>query len=102
VWEVAVYRHLPDEAIRQRPASWLFAEYERVAEAQWRQVTVQVMAVETGVGRALAQALGGKSPPDLPDYDDLVARASSRKDRLPAWQRAYERANPGRARQTPE
>jgi len=101
-WEIAVHRHLPDESIRQRPAAWLFAEYQRVAEAQWRQTTVWGMAVETGVGRALSQALGGKKPPDLPDYNELTAQVPSRKDRLPAWHHVFERANPDRARQTPE
>ena len=102
MWEVATYRHLSDESIRQRSAAWLFAEYERVAEAQWRRTTLWVMAVETGVGRALSQALGGKKPPDLPDYDELVAEASQVRKRLPAWQYVYERANPDRAKQTPE
>ena len=95
-WEVATFRHLPDEAVTQKPVVWLFAEYERVAEARWRGTTEQIAATQTGVGRALAQAFGKGDLPDLPDYDEIVESSKPLEDRLPAWHKAFEQANEGR------
>ena len=94
-FEVATFRHLPDDAVVHRPVSWLLAEYERVAEARWRATTEQVVAVQLGVSRALAAALGGKGLKELPTYEELLEEQGRPEEQLPAWQRRFEQVNVG-------
>ena len=56
-------------------------------------MTEQVLAVQLGVGRALALAFGAKRLPDLPEYGDAV-EGGQRRGRLPEWMRRFEEANP--------
>jgi len=95
-WEVATFRHWDDEAVTRKPVAWLFAEYERMAEAKWRATTERIAATQTGVGRALAQALGKGDLPDLPDYEEILKMRQPEQDRLPAWMEKFEEANEGR------
>ena len=59
-------------------------------------MTEEVLAVQLGVGRALAQAFGKGNLPDLPEYDEVIGGSS--RSSLPNWMKQFENANPGRAK----
>lgn len=93
---MATFRHLPNEAITIYSVPWLFAEYERVAEARWNDTAQTVAAVQLGVTRSLAVMLGSGKPDELPTYKELLEQ--QRKERgqdqeKPAWMLEYERVN---------
>ena len=71
--------------ILSRPAEWFLDRWERYLRLHYQDMTAQVAAVQAGVSRALAQALGGKKRlPSLPSYDearqDIEARMMERED----------------------
>ena len=71
--------------VLSRPAGWFLDRWERYLRLHYQDMTAQVAAVQAGVSRALAQALGGKKRlPSLPSYDearkDIEARALERDD----------------------
>jgi len=58
-----------------------------------------VATTELGVARALTAALGGKSAGKIQSFDE-ASRMRRRENRLPAWQRAFEKVNSDRVIQT--
>ena len=76
------------------PAKDIIRQYRPVVRWRYEELTKQITSTELGVQRALVVALGGKEPSDIPSYDEMTKR-NDRKDRLPAWQRQFEKVNPG-------
>lgn len=68
--------------------------------AQWEETVQEISTTEAGVARALALAFGGKRPPSLPSFDEVIEQARRRhlprEARLPAWMVEYERVNKDR------
>lgn len=94
VFEVAVFRHQPDEWVAGKSVVWLIAEYERVNRARWNDTLDRIMATELGTSRALAQVLSKDKLPDLPSYEQSLRKRSGQDSQLPAWQYDFEAANP--------
>lgn len=74
-----------EDDILGHPAEWFLDRWERYLRLHYQDMTAQVAAVQAGVSRALAQALGGKKKlPSLPSYDearqDIEARMAERDD----------------------
>jgi hypothetical protein len=92
-FEVAIALHISETEALAYPASQLVHRYEWIEEAEWQRVVSAISATETGVGRALLQALAGKSPDKLPTYDEVLRRQRHERPPLPDWQQDFEEAN---------
>lgn len=97
-FDVATYRHLPDNVITLRPPAWLFDQYERVQRFRWGEFNQAIMAAETGTARALARAFNKDAkPPALQTYDEMMAeKLQSGPKRLPGWVGKYKEQNKDR------
>jgi hypothetical protein len=95
VFEVASYRHLPDECIHTKPVRWLFSQFWMVQQANWQTWTGHVTATEVALSRALAVAFSGKKKaalPPLPTWEDMSKPQASAPRKSDFVQR-LERAN---------
>lgn len=77
----------------------LLDRYEWVAEAQWGRTVDRILAMQNGTLRALGQAMGGVTPPDLPTYEQMLVRKQAESlpfnKRMPSWMHRFEESNYG-------
>ena len=95
MFEVASYRHLPDEYLYTKPVRWLFSQFWMIQQANWQTWTGHVTATEVALSRALSVAFSGKKTaklPPLPTWDDV---STPKRSALPKsdFVRRFERVN---------
>ena len=96
MFDVASYRHLPDEYLHGRPVSWLFAQFWSVQRAQWRQWTGMVTATEIALMRGLSAAFSGKDKAKLkplPTWAEVSGEKKGKQAARASFAERVERAN---------